>query len=399
MKIKTLYPVYGGYVLAKEEGIIFIKGALPDELVEVEIIEKRKDYSIGEVRNVIEPSPFRVEPSCEIADRCGGCQLQHISYDYQVILKAGVLRETLNRIAKINMELNNTVLSEPFGYRYRGQFKSNGIKVGFYREGTRDLISIERCLLMHDRINNFLHFLNRNTLSSLKDVHIITDGNNVVTYFKNTRFKEWTGESFTSDNHINIVFEDHRIGSDSILFEMDEGFSYRISVKSFFQSNWKLNLKLIKRIKEYILHTGLSGRMLDFYAGAGNFTIPLSRYMDEIISVEEESNAYNDLKNNIELNNIKNCKTFNISVERFTPSGVFNLIIIDPPRQGMTDAAIKKIREITPEVILYISCNPSTLARDLKKIYDIYEIESIEMYDFFPNTYHIESLTVLRRKK
>ncbi len=186
MKIKTLYPVYGGYVLAKEEGIIFIKGALPDELVEVEIIEKRKDYSIGEVRDIIELSPFSVEPPCDVADRCGECQLQYICYDYQVRLKTDVLRETLNRIAKINLELNNIVLSEPFGYRYRGQFKSNEIKVGFYREGTMDLISIERCLLMHDRINNFLHFLNKNAFSSLKDVHIITDGNNVVTYFKNT---------------------------------------------------------------------------------------------------------------------------------------------------------------------------------------------------------------------
>ncbi|MBI3592517.1 MAG: class I SAM-dependent RNA methyltransferase, partial [Nitrospirae bacterium] len=174
-----------------------------------------------------------------------------------------------------------------------------------------------------------------------------------------------------------------------------ENLKYTISPMSFFQSHWKLNQAVVKFVKDNL--QPLRGcRVLDLYSGAGNFSLPVAIDADEVIAVEENPHAIKDGKRNLEINNIRNCRFIRSSAENINIRGDIDILIVDPPRLGLTNRAIDKILAKTPERIAYISCNPATLGRDLKKFLTKYELESVRMIDFFPQTYHTESLTFLR---
>lgn len=396
-RIRAGIPVYGGYVLAKEEGqgIIFIKGALPDELVDITIEEKKKDYSLARVLEVIEPSQWRVKPTCEVYGVCGGCQLQHADYDYQLNIKGEVLKDILKRIAKLEIEVIPVRASRPFHYRYRAQFKIDSSGVGFYKEGSRQLVPLTTCPLMMDKINSVLPTLEKLSIfKSLKEIHLLTNGTDILAYLKGLNYNE-QAIKLLAGQVSGITFENKSHGAEYINLFLD-GLYYTVSGKSFFQTNWELNQALLGHLTELLPQRDI--RVLDLYAGAGNFSIPLSRIAKEVTAVEENINAFNDLKRNIELNNIKNLRAINLSVEKFKASGHYDIVLIDPPRAGMTDRALRRVLEVEPEEIFYISCNPSTLARDIKKLSERYEMQFIEIFDFFPNTYHIETLSVLKKR-
>ena len=176
-----------------------------------------------------------------------------------------------------------------------------------------------------------------------------------------------------------------------------ENLKYTVSPKSFFQSNWKLNQTVVAFIKENLLP--LKGKkVLDLYSGAGNFSLPLAGDADKVIAVEENPYAIEDGRRNLKVNNIKNCKFIRSPAENFRMMDNVHIVILDPPRQGLSSETVNKMLKITPERIVYISCSPSTFARDLKKLLEKYSIESIRMIDFFPQTFHIEALAFLKIK-
>jgi 23S rRNA (uracil1939-C5)-methyltransferase len=174
-----------------------------------------------------------------------------------------------------------------------------------------------------------------------------------------------------------------------------EGLKYTVSPMSFFQSNWRLNQALVKFIRDSLQK--LNGkRVLDLYSGAGNFSLPAALDADEVIAVEENPYAVKDGRRNLKINGIKNCRFIHSSAETFQTNEKFNIFLLDPPRHGLTNKTINNILTMMPEQIVYVSCNPATLARDLKRLLGKYEIGSIRLVDFFPQTYHIESLVFLR---
>jgi 23S rRNA (uracil1939-C5)-methyltransferase len=197
------------------------------------------------------------------------------------------------------------------------------------------------------------------------------------------------GVSGTSGNGKVVSF-----GSEHMTLEL-EGLKYTVSPRSFFQSNWKLNQTLVGYILQS-MQPITKKRVIDLYSGAGNFSLPFAFHGADVYAIEENPESIGDGKRNAAINRIRNCRFIECSAERLKVCDTVDILVVDPPRPGLTNSALDKILVLEPERIAYISCNPSTLARDVKKLLGLYDIESVRIIDFFPQTYHIESLVVMK---
>lgn len=395
--LKSVSAAYGGYSIARDEKVVLIKGAIPGEVVEVEITEKRRDYSIAEVTGVVEPSEFRVDPPCPVFGKCGGCQLQYIAYEKQVAMKEEVLLDSLTRLGKLETALAPAMTDAQWNYRQRGQFKISPTgEAGFFREASRDVVSFDSCPLMSDEINSiFRKIRDKGLLTGLSEIHI-SGGDTPVALLKGRDYDGALFEDFIEAGLSGVAYNDTiAYGGAYTGFDLN-GFRYTVAPWTFFQSHWRLNTKVAALIVEELTPFLPGKRVLDLYAGAGNFSIPLSAYAAGIIAVEENPYAVDDGKRNLELNNISNCRIVKSSAEKYRMTTGTDLIILDPPRPGLTSSVMAKVLEAAPSTIVYISCNPATLARDLRKLKDKYEVRSVRLIDFFPNTYHIEAVAFLQ---
>ncbi len=393
--LESLSPAYGGYSIARDEKVILIKGAIPGEVVDVEITEKKRDYSVGFVTGVVEPSPDRIEPPCPVFGRCGGCQLQYMRYERQVAMKDEVLRDTLARLGKIETDLGAPLTGENWHYRRKAQFKvSKTGEIGFFRESSRDVITFDGCPLMSDEINVLLERIKEKCSAvNLSDIHVAA-GDTPVALLKGRGYDQASFEDFVSVGLSGIAYNDSiAYGGAYTGFDLN-GLRYTVSPWSFFQAHWELNRKVVQFMADRIGQ--LDGKhVLDLYAGACNFSLPCASYGAEVVAVEENPYAVEDGKRNLELNAIKNCKIIKSSSEKYRINRKFDLIILDPPRPGLTSEVVKKIMDNPAGEIVYVSCNPATLARDLRKLKERYEVRSVHQIDFFPNTFHIESISFL----
>lgn len=414
--LKAGPPAYGGYTLGRvseEPGakIVLINGAISGEVVEVSIDEEKRDYYLASVVRVIEPSPNRIKPEFE---PCPGCQFEYIDYDEQVRMKEEVIADSLRRIGGVGIKLAEPLIlkNNTWGYRYRGQFKVSGDKIGFYKEKTREIIDMDFSPLMIDEINRVLKKVHDaihdkpRWFIDITEVHIAY-GDGVFALVKTTP-KIKAAEGFLErlallflDLDLDGIYIDIggkkplRYGKEFLSLPLD-GLTYTVSPTSFFQANWKLNQVLVKFIKDSLVPLQ-DKRILDLYSGAGNFSLPLAPDAREVIAVEENPSSVEDGRRNLQLNQIKNAKFLNIPVERYNIEnyGPFDIVLVDPPRAGLSDKLANNLLKTKAGRIVYISCNPSTLARDLKKLSNRYAIESVRLVDFFPQTYHIETLVFL----
>ncbi len=417
MTVRAESPVYGGFVLGRNGKVIFIKGAIPGELVEINITESRKDYTIGEVTRVIEASEFRRRPPCPYFGDCGGCQLQYVQYERQVTLKEEILRESLHRIGGIQIDEISSLTDNEFFYRHRVQFKvSQDGKIGFFKEGTREVVAIDRCLVCMEPINDLIARLKGIDLRGVKEIHVIS-GDSLSILIKGDRaphkvfdllgtpvIKEDTVQAIIDSGVSGIAFENgDSIGKDYITLEY-EGLRYTVTPWGFFQGHWALNKRVVNLIIEKLSPLE-DKKVIDLYSGAGNFSLPIAKWASEVISIEENHYAIEDGKRNAMINGIKNCLFIKAPVEyvfknrkkwKVIEGRRYDIVILDPPRPGLSSELCKGLLDLNSERIVYVSCNPSTLARDIKRLKEKYEIESVIMVDFFPNTYHIEAIAFLR---
>lgn len=416
IELKVDTPAYGAVSIGRWKGkIVFIKNAIPGETVEAVLEEEKRDYYMASAVKILDASPDRIEPTCKYFGLCGGCQLQYITYDRQVRLKEEVLTNCIKRLAKTEINISEPLLYDKYwNYRYRGQFKVSQGKTGFYREKTRDVVDIDDCPLMTPEIKEY--FLKAKRLITdfgIKEIHI-SYGSYATAFIKASTYHSYlnkgkVGGAASLDKLAKMLMDSgfcgividsgtkiFKYGSPYITLDL-EGMRYTISPMSFFQSHWKLNQRVVRFIKERLQH--LNGKkVLDLYSGAGNFSLPVAKDADEIIAVEENPYAIEDGKRNLKINGIKNYRFIHSSIEALQIKDKVDILIVDPPRLGLTNAATEKILAMMPERIAYVSCNPATLARDLRKLLVKYSIESIRLIDFFPQTYHIESLVFLRLK-
>ena len=399
LTVTTGSPVHGGYTLARPEGmgVVFVRWALPGEVVSVRLVERKREYAFAETVEVLSPSPHRVNPPCEVFGVCGGCQLQHADYRYQLEMKREILREAFRRIGKTDVAPETAPPMEPFGYRHRGRFRVDGEKVGFHGERSHRLVPISRCPLMIDAINAVLPGLRGlGRFAKVSEVQVASDGVRTSASFPGVPFgkgmvahlAERTGGVLSGAR-----FEDRSWGEERITLPLD-GIAYSISPRTFFQANWRMNQSIVRRIGT-ILGESAGVRLLDLYAGAGNFALPLAAKVREVVAVEGEAESFKELRVNVRENGIGNVRIVRSSVETFRPEGRFDALVLDPPRAGLSRRSLLRIREIAAGRIVYVSCNPSTLARDARSLSDRYDLTLLEMHDFFPNTHHVEALAVL----
>jgi 23S rRNA (uracil1939-C5)-methyltransferase len=397
-------PVYGGGSIGRYKGkVVMIKGAvLPGETVEAVIVKEKKDYITASAGKIIQPSPDRVKPPCRYYGTCGGCHLQHAPYTIQVKLKEEILRDTIRRLAKIDLQLSAPIITNrPWHYRCRAQFKVSEGKIGFYRKSSTNLIDVDTCPLMREEINTSLTKV-RSLLTCLNagEIHI-SCGETAVAFIKMAETgKDFDGlaSAFIGSGFSGLMVETDdqellRYGKPYITLNLEE-MKYTVSAISFFQSHWKLNRSMIRLIKDTLGHIN-GKRVLDLYSGAGNFSLPLAGDAD-VTAVEESPYAIEDGRRNLEINGIRNCRFVNSPAERYLTRERFDILILDPPRPGLSNQVVKNIHSLLPEQIVYISCDPATFSRDLKKLAWKYDIESVRMVDLFPQTFHIESLAFLQ---
>ncbi|RJQ43958.1 MAG: class I SAM-dependent RNA methyltransferase [Nitrospiraceae bacterium] len=408
LRIKIDRPAYGSISIGRHEGkIVMIKGAvLPGEIAEVIIESERKDYLTARVREVIEPSQHRILPACKYYGICGGCHLQHIPYEKQVSMKEEILQDCLRRIAKSDIQLSSSLIGDRhWNYRVRGQFKVSSHGMGFYRENSREVVDIDICPLMTDEVNKIfscvraqmndprireIHITNRDGFTAM--IKLSSSINTSAINALVSRFREmgFTGICIeTPDKSVTCY------GKEYVTFSIDN-VKYTVSPRTFLQSHWTLNAKVIKFMREH-LGPVKGKKMLDMFSGAGNFSLPLSMEA-EVTAVEENPYAIEDGIRNLQFNNIRNCRFINSSAEDFQIKEKYDIIILDPPRAGLTNRAMSSVLTARPERIVYISCNPATFSRDMKKLLKEYACESVHMIDFFPQTYHIESIAFLVRR-
>ncbi|MCX8026415.1 MAG: methyltransferase domain-containing protein [Thermodesulfovibrionales bacterium] len=380
-----------------------VKAGIEGEVVRAEILQERSDYYVAKVLKVITPSNQRVSPPCPHYNECGGCQYQHIQYETQVNIKQRILKDCLKRIAKADVELDKPIVGNQWQYRYRGNFKVKDGILGFYREGTREIVGIQRCLLMNDRINEGLRAIKDLVKDRFEGDITIIGSKELLIMLKMTKTRitimdynlETLKKKFNDNVHL-FIHDDNKPLYDQRIDLGIDGMRYYVSPYSFFQANWQLNNVVLSTIKKVIDFKNKT--VCDIYAGCGNFSLSVADMATIVYAFEENPFAIKDALYNTTSNQIQNCRFFCSKAEDIDIKESIDIAIINPPRLGMSSKALRNVLNLKPKTIIYLSCDPSTLSRDIQRMSLDYKICSARLVDFFPNTLHIETLVILERQ-
>lgn len=378
--------------------IIFVENALPNETVDIKILKEKKKYIEAEVNNFIKKADNRIESPCPYFFSCGGCDLLHISYDDTLQFKQDKIENIMNKYLNRKIKINEIVRCDNnFYYRNKTTFQVKE-NIGFYKNKTYNIIPIDKCLISNKLINNSIKYLkvldlkyiNKITCrASIDELMIIIETNNANLNIDN--LKEVATSIYIKNNSKYTL----AYGKKYITEKLDN-YKYLVSPDSFFQVNRDICFKLYSKIKEYV---GSNNNILDLYCGTGSISIFVSEN-NNVLGIEINESAIKDAKENAKLNNIKNIdficgesgKTLNNI--KFNP----DVIIVDPPRSGLSKETIENVFKLNAKKLIYVSCDPMTLARDLNLLNEKYEIIELTPYDMFPNTKHVECLILLKMK-
>lgn len=381
--------------------VVFVKNALVDEIVKIKITEVNDNYAKADVINYIETSSDRVIPSCPFYEKCGGCNLMHMNYESQISFKKDKVKSIFKKISNIDINIKDIIYYKEYNYRNKVTLKVKNDKIGLYREKTNDIINVDKCLLLDNKINDeliklelFIHRYKNNNISEIM-IRIINDK---IMLSLDTINKEVRDSFINNFDHVESIYINNKlVYGNEFLKENINDLEFNISPKSFFQVNKNIMTKMYDKAISYIK----GGTTLDLYSGTGTLSMLASISSKEVIGIEVVKDAVKDANNNIELNNIKNvsfiCDKVENKIDELKNKKIDN-IIMDPPRSGSDKKSLNSILEIEPKQIIYISCNPVTLSRDYNTLKEKYNIKEITLFDMFPNTYHVESLMVLERK-
>lgn len=360
---------YGRGITKIENKICFIENAIPQEVAEIEIIKETKKYFLATTKEIIKESKNRIKPICPYYDKCGGCNLDHMSFKKENEYKEIKVKEILEKFAQIpNNKIKSIVYDKPYHYRNKITLHNKDKKIGLYQKKTHEIIPIKSCYLVNDDLNN-----------EIKKVRQTNDDEIIL------RIGNKTKEILNSTNNKNKIIS--YIGNKK----------YQISEKSFFQVNSAITEKLYNEIKEIINHSN-SENVLDLYCGTGTIGIYISDIVNKVLGIESFKEAVEDANYNKVLNNATNCTYKLGKVENLTKeiTKEYDTAIIDPPRSGLDKRVVEKLLEIKPKTLIYVSCDPVTLARDIHLLQQKYNIEYIQPYNMFPRTYHVECVCLLK---
>ncbi|RDY85588.1 23S rRNA (uracil(1939)-C(5))-methyltransferase RlmD [Bacillus amyloliquefaciens] len=435
-----------GAGVAKVQGFpIFVPNALPEEKAQIKVTRVKKGFAFGRLIELKEESPHRTDAPCPIYKQCGGCQLQHMTYEGQLLFKQKQVKDVLERIGKLDLS-NVTVhptlgMEDPWNYRNKAQVpvgeREGGLVAGFYQQRSHDIIDMSACLIQQSK--------NDEAVQAVKDICANYD----VKAYNEERHKGWlrhimvrygvvTGEMMivfitrTSDfphkakiieditaqfphvksivqninpNKTNVIFgnETNVIWGEEYIYDLIGDVKFAISARSFYQVNPEQTKVLYDKALEYAELQG-EETVIDAYCGIGTISLFLAKQAKKVYGVEIVPEAIEDAKRNAELNGITNAEFAVGEAETVIPKwyeeGITaDTLVVDPPRKGCDEALLRTIIEMKPKRVVYVSCNPGTLARDLRVLEDGgYQTLEVQPVDMFPHTNHVECCSLLVRK-
>lgn len=374
--------------------VTFIKNALVGEIVVVKITQSFKHYNIGEVVEYKKKSTLRTEPFCPYYNICGGCDLEHMTYHDTLKFKKEKVENILKN-SKIDYPKLEVIENEnPLGYRNKLSLKVEKGCIGFYEEKSHTLIQIDNCPLAKKSINDCLKKLQSLQIKN-GDITIRSNWNDEILLVINTTDKiNFLIENFTDVKLAGVVLNEKTIYGDNFFYERMNGFLFKVSFDAFFQVNPYVTSKLFSFIENSIEKDSV---VLDLFSGVGTLSLVASKYAKKVYSMEIVKNAVlNHLENN-KVNKVKNCFPIlgNVFKNVSKIEKDYDTILIDPPRKGLDEKTCELIVESNVENIIYVSCNPITLARDLKVLTKKYTIQKFDIFDMFSYTHHVECICVL----
>lgn len=406
---------HSGEGVARTDGkATFVPFAIPGETVEVEITEDKRKFRRARLTGIVEASSERIEPWCPYYYECGGCAYQHMTYNKQLELKQRVVSEAMQRIGKLELPVNPVLgMEEPWRYRNKVTWHAARIdgryRMGFYRSDTHQLIDIKTCKLISEEMEKLSLYIKTN----LEELHIPEICEIIIRQSSlNHKLMLIVMGKGTGNANIDCLVDYPDLSSiystdgerhtllygEPYLQEAVDGIKYDISPLSFFQVNPIQTQKLFDLVQRYAA-VNSSHRVLDAYCGIGSISLLLARKAQEVLGVEDFAPAVKDAINNSRNNHITNCSFLTGLCEKIIPRlhDHFDLLVLDPPRAGCNSDLIRAITGSAPEKIVYISCNPATLARDLALSTEGYVTKEIQPVDMFAHTHHVETVVKLYR--
>ncbi|MCL4273577.1 MAG: class I SAM-dependent RNA methyltransferase [Anaerolineales bacterium] len=398
---------YGGDAMGRlsDGRAVFVPFGLPGETVRIQLMQEKQNFARGEILEILKPSPYRIEPKCKHFTQCGGCHYQNLPYEKQLLAKADILRDQLQRLGKIeNPPVQPTVASpEQWNYRNHVQFHlTDDGKVGFINASSNAILAIEECHLPEAAIDAFRDDLQFESRMNLERVSLRSGVDDDLMLILESETEETPELEIEADISIVHIYKDHPVviaGSDSLTIQI-LGKDFHVSAPSFFQVNTPMAEKMVQHLQTY-LPVSLSTTLLDLYCGVGLFSKFFADKYAKVIGIESAPSSCEDFA--INLDEFDNIELYEGAAEEILPALAPQLtqpihMIVDPPRAGIDKYALDAILQINPHVIAYVSCDPSTLARDAARlIKGGYTLQNVTPFDLFPQTYHIESISIFTR--
>ncbi|MGG1547730.1 23S rRNA (uracil(1939)-C(5))-methyltransferase RlmD [Bacillus paralicheniformis] len=432
-----------GAGVAKVDGFpIFVPNALPDEKAQIKVTRVKKGFAFGRLIDLKEESRFRTDALCPIYKQCGGCQLQHINYEGQLLYKQKQVKDVLERIGKLDLSritVHPTLgMEDPWNYRNKAQVpvgeREGGLIAGFYQQRSHEIIDMNECLIQQSE--------NDRVVQAIKEIC----GKYGIKAYNEERHKGWlrhimvrygavTGEMMvvfitrtndfphkakiveeitTAFPHVksivqninpkktNVIFGDETtvIWGEEYIYDTIGGIKFAISARSFYQVNPEQTKVLYDKALEYAELNG-EETVIDAYCGIGTISLFLAKQAKKVYGVEIVPEAIEDAKRNAELNGIENAEfevgEAEVAIPKWYKEGITaDTLVVDPPRKGCDEALLQTIIEMKPKRVVYVSCNPGTLARDLRVLEDGgYVTREVQPVDMFPHTSHVECVAIL----
>jgi len=432
-----------GMGVSKIDGFtIFIEGGLLGDKGKAKISNVKKNFALAKMIKITEPSVHRIKSKCPVSSVCGGCQLQELDYNVQLEIKANKVSNDIKRIGKLeNVVVHKVIgMDEPYRYRNKAQIPigidNNKIAIGFYKKGSHNIVDTNSCMLQHnisdkviEIVRNYMlqfnikpydskskkgeirHILTKISFKTLDTMVVI------VTNTKNLSYKEELISRLKADipnlksvvHNVNNKITNQIMGQKSTvlygegrIIDYISDLKFNISPKSFFQVNPTQTEVLYKTALEY---ANLKGNevVFDIYCGIGTISLFLAQKAKQVYGIEIVDQAIKDAKENARINGIDNVEFYNGNAEDIFPKlykkGIkADVVVVDPPRKGCDESVLETIVKMKPQKVVYVSCNPSTLARDLKYLDENgYKAEEVQPVDMFPQTMHVETVVLMSR--
>ncbi len=430
----------GDGITRYQDYALFLPNGLPGDLIKGKVSKTTPRFGVVEIKETLQPSPYRIEAPCSVFSHCGGCQLQNYHYEQQTLFKKQKVLDALEHIGKIKYTENIITLAADPVYQYRNkgsfavQYTKGNLEIGFFEQGSHKIADSSECDILLEPINKIKEWLRgllvkhkiwiyneakhngllrgimirRSASNSETLVGLIT----AVGQFSKPFLQDLRSPKIREKLQIVGMVQNINPGKTNIILgETNRSLygqkyltdrlgplQFRISLNSFFQVNPYQTIRMYDLIKDWVGEN--PGPVVDAYCGNGGISLWLAKEGIPVIGVDDSAASISDAKANAQLNDLIDCQFFEGKIEEFLEPnsvlGEFQTLIVDPPRKGCSKEVIDAIRQLRPERLIYVSCNPSTLARDLALL-PFYQIDNLAVIDLFPQTHHVEAVVCLKR--